>query len=364
MAVRFLCFCFFWTLAYTVHAADFRVTFINPGGSDGFWGEVTKTMSAAAADLNIELEILNADRQPYGMETQLQQRLDRGDLPDYFVLVNEYQAGGRLLQLLDGTPSKVLFLLNNLTRKQQDILEMRRIDLRKIVASIVPDNETAGYQMALSLFEAARALHPHHDKIRLLALTGDTSTPAALLRETGMQRAVADNPDVDLVHAIPVNWNEDLAYRRAKDVLERTPVHAVWGANDAIAFGARRAAVESGLAVGDDVVFAGLNWSKRAMDAVQRKEMAMSHGGHFFAGAWAIVLLRDHFFRVSKGEVHVDVRFKMSPITLENVELYLESLGDGNWDKIDYSQFCKTRTGRSNYDFSAEAILNAAGAQR
>ncbi|MBG6205054.1 ABC-type sugar transport system substrate-binding protein [Labrenzia sp. EL_13] len=360
MVVRFLLFMVFWIFTSVAYAADFRVTFINPGGSSGFWGEVSKTMSAAAADLNIDLEILNADRQPYGMEERLQLRLEQGNLPDYFILVNEYQAAARLVQLLDGKPSKVLFLLNNLTRKQKAILELRNIDLRKIIASVVPDNETAGYEMAFSLFENERLLHPDRKKIRLLALTGDTSTPAGLLRETGMQRAVADNSDVDLIHAIPVNWNEETAYARARDVLARTPVDIVWSANDAIAFGARKAVEETGLKAGADVLFAGLNWSKRAMDAIQRREMTMSHGGHFFAGAWAIVMLRDHFYRISAGEIYVDVRFKMSPITADNVALYLENLGDGNWDKIDFSRFCKTRNGRSNYDFSATAILEAA----
>lgn len=361
MVGRFLWFSVFWLFMSLAHAADFKVTFINPGGNSGFWGEVSKTMSAAAADLDIDLEILNADRKPYGMEEQLQQRLKQGNLPDYFILVNEYQAAARLVQLLDGKPSRVLFLLNNLTPKQRAILELRNIDLRKIVASIEPDNENAGYEMARSLFEKERALYPERKKIRLLALTGDTSTPAGLFRETGMQRAVADNPDVDLIHAIPVNWNEETAYARASEVLSRTKVDVVWGANDAIAFGARKAAEEKGMKAGADVLFAGLNWSRRAMDAIQRQEMTMSHGGHFFAGAWAIVLLRDHFYRISTGEVHVNVRFKMSPITADNVEHYLESLGDGNWDKIDFGRFCKTRNGRSNYDFSAAAILEAAG---
>ena len=195
----------------------------------------------------------------------------------------------------------------------------------------------------------------------MLALTGDTSTPAGLQRELGMMRAVADNGDVTLVHAIPVNWNEDLAYQRTKAVLARTRVDAVWGANDAIAFGAQKAAKEDGFDVGKDIQFVGLNWSKRGMDAVFSNELTMTHGGHFFAGAWAMVMLHDHFFARVTGEVHVDVLFKMSPITPENVDLYLSRLGDGDWGKIDFRQFSKADNGHSHYDFSADAILSAAG---
>lgn len=341
-------------------AGDFRVTFINPGGTSGFWGDVSATMAAAADDLNVDLEILNADRRTYGMETLLSQRLKQGNPPDYFILVNEYEVGARLLQQLEGTPSKVLFLLNKLSPKQRVILDRRKVDLRRIIAAIDPDNETAGYEMAMSLFKQERLLHPEGADIHLLALTGDTQTPAGLFRSTGMQRAVADSPDVTLMHSIPVNWSEQVAYARTRAILKKRKVDAVWAASDAVALGASRAAAEMGLAVGKDIFFAGLNWSKRGMDAVKRGEMTMSHGGHFFAGAWAIVLLRDHFFRPYDSEIYVNVRFKMQPITPDNVALYLDRLGDGDWSKLDYRSFSKTLTGRSNYDFSAEAILNAA----
>ncbi len=55
------------------------------------------------------------------------------------------------------------------------------------------------------------------------------------------------------------------------------------------------------------------------------------------------------------------VNFKMSAITQENVGRYLEKLGDGDWSKIDFTQFSKVITGHTGYDFSAQAILNAAG---
>ncbi|WP_422378079.1 ABC transporter substrate-binding protein [Roseibium sp.] len=361
MIVRLVCIFCFWIVSFAVQAADFRVTFINPGDHRGFWGEVTRTMAAAASDLNVDLEVLHAGRQPYEMEALLARRLAEGDLPDYFILVNENQSAARLMQLMDGHGSKVLFLLNNLTPKQKTELTRRNIDVEKVIASIVPDNETAGFDMAESLIETSRLLQPDKDELRLLALTGDSATPAALQRELGMMRAVAAHPHVTLLHSIPVNWSEDEAYRHTKAVLSRTTVDVVWGANDDLAIGAQRAAEEAGLVAGKDIFFAGLNWSKRGMEAVKTSGMTMSHGGHFFAGAWSVVMLRDHYFRDAQGEIFVDVLFKMSPITPENVEMYMQRLGDGDWNKIDFRQFCKSRTGNSNYDFSAEAILEAAG---
>lgn len=86
----------------------------------------------------------------------------------------------------------------------------------------------------------------------------------------------------------------------------------------------------------------------------------MFHGGHFLAGAWAIVILNDHFKGAATDRAPMDVHCKMSPIKSDNVDLYLERLGDRNWDTIDFASFSKSATGSSDYDFSATAVLEAA----
>ncbi|WP_306147878.1 MULTISPECIES: ABC transporter substrate-binding protein [unclassified Roseibium] len=340
-----------------VHAAGFRVTFINPGGDSGFWGHVSKTMQAAAADFDVDLEILNADRRPYYMEKLLQERLSKGDLPDYFILVNELQEGARLMQLLDGQPVETVFLLNTLTQSQYGVLNER--GKSSIIGSITPNNEWAGYEMAQSLVSFGKTGGAANGGLRMLALTGDDSTPAALDRQRGMEQAAADS-GVDLIGAVPVNWNEETAYERAKTFLNRTKVDAIWGANDAIALGAKRAAIELGMKPGENIAFAGLNWSKAGMEAVKNGQLTMTHGGHFFAGAWVIVMLYDYHNRPAPKSALDNVSFQMSAITRDNVNLFLDRLGDQNWAKIDFLGFSQAMTGLSQYDFSATAILNAA----
>lgn len=342
-------------------AGDFRVTFVNPGGSEGFWGAVSQTMEAAAEDLNIDLEILNADRRPYGMEEELKARLETGNLPDYFILVNELQAGPRLLGFLKGQQVDVLMLLNTLTLGQKVAMDFSSWDQPRIVAGLEPDNETAGHRIAASVIKRARELHPDKDAIRLLALTGDSSTPAALDREAGLIAAVAEERDVRLVRAIPVQWNAETAYQKTKEVLAHKPVDAIWAANDDIALGAMRAAREHGLTPGKDIACVGMNWSLAGMEAVRRKELTLTDGGHFFAGAWALVVLRDFHFGANPPANHFDGVFEMSAITPGNVDEYLAKFGDADWDKIDFAGFTKTLGGRSKYDFSANAILTAAG---
>lgn len=359
MFIRVLCVCVLWLSAAAAQAADFRITFISPGFDHGFWGDVSRTMEAAARDLNADLEIFHSEAKPYRMEEILQERLLAGNLPDYFILVNSEQSGARMMQLLDGKPSKVLFLIDKLSATQKGMLERRNIDLKNVVASIVPDNEIAGYEIAVSLFKAARARNPEGATIRLLALTGDSNTPASAERDLGMLRAVADNPDVELVHALPANWSAQLGYQRTQEVLRRSKIDAVWAANDLMSLGAQRAAADAGFEPGRSIVFSGMDWSQAGMEAVRDGRMTMTYGGHFFAGAWAVVMLKDHHSRGFDGEMFVDVLFKMSPVTPENVGLYLERFGDRNWDRIDFSKFCKVDGWRSHYDFSSKSILEA-----
>jgi ABC-type sugar transport system substrate-binding protein len=230
-----------------------------------------------------------------------------------------------------------------------------------IIGSIIPNNDQAGYEMAKSLIRLDENLHGPRNDLRMLALTGDDSTPAALERQKGMERAVAETRAVDLLGAIPVNWNGETAYQRTKEFLDRTRIDVVWGANDDIALGATRAAMELGLKPGKDIVFAGLNWSKAGMEAVRRGELTMTHGGHFFAGAWVMVMLYDFHFRTDQDVTGNDVVFEMSAITSGNVNVFLDRLGDEDWGKIDFRHFSRVITGRSNYDFSTQAILDAAG---
>ena len=338
---------------------EVSVTFINPGGAGAFWGDVSATMTAAAADLDIQLEVIHTDRDRIRMVEASRDLAARANLPDYVILVNELQQAPVMLEALQGTGVPVFVLLNRMTPEQRAEHAAAGGDLSQIVASIVPDNEIAGYEMATSIISAARARGLDGDGLRLLALLGDRATPAALAREAGLMRALAEHPDVELARAFPVMWSEDTAYDRTTSVLERFDVDLVWSANDQIALGARRAASEAGKTPGADILFAGLNWSDEGLAAVQAGQMTMTHGGHFFAGAWSMVMIRD----LANGDLPPDshVEFPMSAIASDQVGTFLDIFGERDWQAIDFRTFTLGEGGSAGYDFSSEAIVRAAG---
>lgn len=344
------------TVAYSADAID--VTFINPGNETQFWGEVSATMQSAAKDLNINLEIIHTDRDRIKMVNAAVEIAAREDKPDYAIIVNELKQGHLLMGELEDAGIPTFELLNRLTEEQRIsyLADGRTMD--HVIGSITPNNEVAGYEMAWSLINAARDAGKGSDGVSMLALLGDAATPAALQREAGMRRAIDEAGDVTLVRSFPVMWNQDTAYSRTAKMLSRMSVDTIWSANDQISFGAQQAAREAGLEPGVDTFFAGLNWSANGLLAVANRQMTLTHGGHFFAGAWSMVLIRDlHDGRLVHGS-HVE--FPMSAVDGSNVARFLESFESRNWDEIDFTQFSCGKDGPESYSFTSRSILAAA----
>lgn len=162
-------------------------------------------MSASAEDLEINLEIVSANRDRIKMLTLLREVVSRPDLPDYVLLVNELLQGPAMTKFLESTGIPYLFLFNRLSRQQRHDLERDGL-LNHYLGSIAPNNHETGYMTAKALIKAQRAIgDTTKEKMQMLALLGDTATPAAVEREAGMRQAVAEAADVELVRAFSVD---------------------------------------------------------------------------------------------------------------------------------------------------------------
>lgn len=350
-----------------VQAGEFSVVFINPGNGTSFWGNVAGTMQAAANDLDIDLEVIHTadestSRDRFSASKAAKDVASRDKKPDIVVIVNEQGQGPELLDTLNKAGIKTFFLASKLTDEQEAKTGKARKDIPNLIGSLTPDYEVAGYEMAQSLITAAKASGKDKDGISILALLGDTATPAATEREDGLKRAVAEEPSAKIVRAISVYWKRDTAKERVSAFLDREKADGIWAANDPIAFGAMDAAREKGLKPGADISVVGLNWSTDAQKAVKAGEMTLTHGGHLFGGAWAMVLLYDYVNGkdFAAGD-NPDVKYLMSAITSENVDEFLTKLGNEDWESIDFSKFSKVKAGVTDYTFSADAILAAIG---
>ncbi|WP_166222845.1 ABC transporter substrate-binding protein [Pseudomonas atagonensis] len=273
----------------TVARAE-SVLFLNPGSTqEAFWISYSQFMQAAAHDLGIDLQILYSQRQPELTLAQARLALQGPNRPDYLMFVNEQYVAPQILRLAQNSGVK-LFIVNAALTPNQQALLGERADR---IGSLVPNDEEGGYLMMKELIRQHRPV-PVGETIEALAFSGLKITPSAQLREKGMQRALAEHPQVRLRQLVYSGWTQERAYEQARQLIGRYPgVSLVWAANDEMAFGAMRAFSEAGKVPGKDTLFSAVNTSAAALQAVVDGRLSALVGGHFTLGGWALVELHD-----------------------------------------------------------------------
>nr|WP_315446988.1 ABC transporter substrate-binding protein [uncultured Pseudomonas sp.] len=266
------------------------VLFLNPGSTqEAFWLSYSQFMQAAARDLGIDLQILYSQRQPELTLAQARLALQGSNRPDYLIFANEQYVAPQILRLAQNSGVK-LFIVNAALTPNQQALVGERTDR---IGSLVPNDEEGGYLMMKELIR----LHPPvaaNEPIEVLAFSGLKITPSAQLREHGMQRALAEHPQVRLRQLVYSGWTQQRAYEQAKQLFARYPkVSLVWSANDEMAFGAMRAFSEAGKVPGQDALFSAVNTSPAALQAMVDGRLSALLGGHFTLGGWALVEVHD-----------------------------------------------------------------------
>jgi ABC-type sugar transport system substrate-binding protein len=346
-------------LATSSSASAFSVAFVNPGRSDeAFWVAATQGMQMAARSLEIDLDVRYAERSPERV-MEIVRQVVQGAKPDYLIYPNEYALGGEVLKLTGAAGIKTFFAFSTLPETEFGKPRERH---KHWIGSLVPDVEDAGYLTGRALiaqgladrrFAADRKLH-------LLAIAGDKATPSSILRTQGLMRAAKREPTVVIDEVVYADFDQ----QKARDAAARSfethrDIALVWAGNDLMAFGAIDALEKRGRRPARDVLFSGINTSKAAMQAVQKGRLASLAGGHFMAGAWALVMLDDYHRGkdfASEGLVLTKPMFVL--FTPELAKLYLAQF-DSGLKLTDFKRFSKARNPNvARYDFRFDRLLN------
>jgi ABC-type sugar transport system substrate-binding protein len=345
-------------------SGEIRVGFINPTGPPEFWQLVSATMRAAAAELGIKVDERYSERSFDRAIALARDFLSERPLPEYLIATNDVGVGGEIIKLADAAGVPVILLNNDLEEKQLAEYGEPRTKYRRWLGSIVPDHEGGGYGIAEAiLIEAARI--KKNRPLNLLALAGEIDTPASNGRVRGLKRAVdvmrklLGPGSVELIDVANLDWSEKGAEKWVREFVGKDRhIDVLWAANDPMALGAITALREVGYKPGVDVVVGGLNWSQEGVERVLKGEMVVTHGGHFLVGAWAMVILRDHYDGRDFAEEDVRLRFPMGAFDLPVARRFAE-IGKVDWRKVNFTQFSKTRNPAvMRYNFTPDAVLS------
>ncbi|WP_390617005.1 ABC transporter substrate-binding protein [Maricurvus nonylphenolicus] len=340
-------------------ANPMHVVFINPGHANldnptgHFWPEASRFAHAVAEDLDIQLEILHAERNAFRLQALVQDILKRPQKPDYLLLVNERFALTPIFDAIDkaGIP---FFLAYNHYNQTLHLQPKPRQTHKHWLGALVPDNEFAGYQLAKKLITSLKG-----EPARLLAFSGDDVTSASLLRVKGLKRALQEHPSAKLQYIMPGEWRYDIPQQRTPGLLRRHPdINLIWAANGAMGLGALKGSTQS-LRL-QKVNIASINWDQDEITALQNGDLYASVGGHFMTAGWSLIMLYDYHH----GRDFIDdggsyqQRKIFEAVTRDNIQDYLPVLQTRQWQQLDYRGMSKTYNPElKNYQFSLGKTL-------
>lgn len=339
--------------SYSINALE--IIFINPGFSNSteansnktgdFWFHVSKIMQNAATDLDVTLTIKYANRNHILMKELIQEAIN--DKPDYLLLVNEKNVTSQYLSKIDSNKVPIYFLLNRPSPASLEQLQKNGVN---VVGSITPNNRVAGKSLMQQLYKkfTNKTKTPAHT----LALLGDYTTPASTLRTQGLMDFLAQTPKVTLTAKEVANWSEQEGYIKTMAYMHQAPeINIIWCANDAIAFGAKRALKQ--LNMQSQVIVGGINWEVPPNNG---SELDVSIGGHVLLGAYALVNLFDNHTQPKHNPLLHRTADIFDPLTAENIPLY-NAINTTGLAEINFIQFSKTRA--DWHEFTIENLLLA-----
>jgi ABC-type sugar transport system substrate-binding protein len=325
-------------------AAAFNVVFINPGRSDEpYWRSVTRFMQPAAQQLDIGLEVLYAERDHLKMIELAKEVTARSKKPDYLLIVNEKLAAGEMLKLADAAGIKTLLAFSTFEGPQAGEFGKPREQYRRWLGSLTPNAEDAGRLTAEELVRQAvrRGTLADDGKLHVALIAGDKATPTGVQRLQGAVDAFRADPHVALEQIVYGNWDRARAKEQAAALLLRYPkLNAFWTASDLMAFGAIESAEAAGRKPGADLLFSAVNNSPEVLQARVQGRISSLAGGHFTAGAFALVMLYDYHHGKDFKRQGLDLREPLFVLLdEERAQRFLTRFGSEDFSSVDFRQF-------------------------
>ena len=357
-----LCAVLLFMAPQTYAQSTMKVVFLcSDNRQHDFFGPFISFMEAAAAGLNINLEVIEVQHNNFrDMFRKGKAVLAREKLPDYLLMVDEKNTAAELINLARDKNIKT-FLVNERLKPEKYVeLGQPGEKIKNWLGELMADEVQAGYLLANELIDQAslQNLRGKDGKIHIAAINGSYKSNASKKRLEGLQKAVDARSDVILHQVVYALWERGNALHQTQGLLKRYPeLGAIWVASDAMADGAIEAAMQMGKKPGVEILFGGVDWADVGIKNIEKGHALGSIGGHVFDGGWALVMLYDHFNGIA---LETSNRSKFSVLKRENIHLYGKHLSLlKGVDQLDFMKFTKISSGKNQpYDFSLDKILD------
>ncbi len=354
----------FTSKSMTSDETPIKVVFISVDIKHWFWDYLLDVMKEAAKDLSIDLEVLGAERDHIRYKDIALEVLKRPIAPDYLVIGNEKESAAAIIEASNTSKTKV-FLINNGFVSKRNSLKFAETtpSYPQWIGQVIPDNFHAGYESGKALIHKVQETFPNIT-IQMLAFSGAHNTHASNERVRGLNAAIEESKNVELLQTVSADWNGTIAEKKTVALLGRyRGVHAIWSANDEMAIGALRGAVRAGYRPGKTLFLSSTGWSKPAAEEVANGTLVASLGGHFLDGAWALAKIYDRHHGI-KG-LNMNEHSKFILMDSSNVSLLGRFMKDRLWHHYDFKQWTLVHNPNLvSYDLEQRKLIFASVRQK
>ncbi|MDR3494518.1 MAG: ABC transporter substrate-binding protein [Ancalomicrobiaceae bacterium] len=285
-----------------------------------FWNNYVNFMKKGAADLGVELVVLNADNKPDQMVKSLEDLVARP--ADGIIFTPYWATAARGLTLAKDANIPVI-----LTDSYPDF-QPQTSRFPNYLAFVGPSDADAGKQMAEALFAAMTA--DANGKKVIGVVNGTAGTSVAIDRRKGLEDALKQHPEVVVAGEVDGNFVRDTSQTVFESLYQGHPdIKGVWAANGGTATGVMTALKNAGKKLGKDVFVVAMDLNPENVQAVKNGDLLFDIGGHWLQGGFALVMLYDEIKGKALPKEQDNVKLKLLPLTKDTVGLFEASFPGG-----------------------------------
>jgi ABC-type sugar transport system substrate-binding protein len=287
-----------------------------------FWNNYYEFMKKGAAELGVDLVLLNADNKADQMSKYIEDLVAKK--VDGIIFVPYWSTGVKGL-----TDAKAANIPVILADSYISDVAPQSPDYPNYIGFIGPSDEAAGYAMANALF-AAMAADPKDNKKYIGVVDGTPGTSVAIDRHKGLDRALKEHPEVVVSGTVNGNFVRDESQTAFESLYQGHPeIKGVWAANGGTATGVMTAIKNAGKMPGKDIMVVGMDLNPENVTAVKNGELLFDIGGHWLQGGFALVMMLDYLNGHKITPAQANVKLDLLPLTKDLVPQFEKDFPNG-----------------------------------
>lgn len=209
------------------------------------------------------------------------------------------------------------------------------------VCFIGPDDEQAGYDIAMSLIKSGCK--------KLIGVGGVQGTSVGEGRKAGLDKALKENPDVKLLQFEYAGDTWDDGDKAFRNLYQAHPdVDGVWCFNDSMALASVNVLKEENKL--SSVKVGGMDLLSNSVESMEKKELWFSTGGHYMQAGFAAVIAYDCANGV-KYDGEDRIKLSLMCVDQSSVEEFKSNFLDKE-EKFDWKNASKYKNKNAKYDFT------------